>query len=61
MTTAVPPSPNAGNQIDSVAKAKIPAAKIPANLLSIGAVDFGMIVDGSIVMVEPSAKERMCS
>jgi cobalt-zinc-cadmium resistance protein CzcA len=28
------------------------AAKIPANLLSIGAVDFGMIVDGSIVMVE---------
>ena len=27
-------------------------AKIPANLLSIGAVDFGMIVDGSIVMVE---------
>ncbi len=28
------------------------AAKIPANLLSIGAVDFGMIVDGSIVVVE---------
>ncbi|WP_394847912.1 CusA/CzcA family heavy metal efflux RND transporter [Pendulispora brunnea] len=28
------------------------SAKIPANLLSIGAVDFGMIVDGSIVMVE---------
>jgi heavy metal efflux system protein len=28
------------------------AADIPANLLSIGAVDFGMIVDGSIVMVE---------
>ncbi len=27
-------------------------AKIPANLLSIGAVDFGMIVDGSIVMIE---------
>ena len=27
-------------------------AKIPANLLSIGAIDFGMIVDGSIVMVE---------
>lgn len=25
---------------------------IPANLLSIGAVDFGMIVDGSVVMVE---------
>ncbi|HEY6880329.1 MAG TPA: efflux RND transporter permease subunit, partial [Polyangiales bacterium] len=28
------------------------ALHIPANLLSIGAVDFGMIVDGSIVMVE---------
>lgn len=28
------------------------ALGIPANLLSIGAVDFGMIVDGSIVMVE---------
>jgi heavy metal efflux system protein len=28
------------------------AMGIPANLLSIGAVDFGMIVDGSIVMVE---------
>lgn len=28
------------------------ALRIPANLLSIGAVDFGMIVDGSIVMVE---------
>lgn len=28
------------------------AMHIPANLLSIGAVDFGMIVDGSIVMVE---------
>jgi cobalt-zinc-cadmium resistance protein CzcA len=28
------------------------ALNIPANLLSIGAVDFGMIVDGSIVMVE---------
>ena len=27
-------------------------AEIPANLLSIGAIDFGMIVDGSIVMVE---------
>jgi heavy metal efflux system protein len=26
--------------------------RIPANLLSIGAIDFGMIVDGSIVMVE---------
>ncbi len=28
------------------------AGSIPANLLSIGAVDFGMIVDGSIVMIE---------
>ncbi|MBX3229431.1 MAG: efflux RND transporter permease subunit [Labilithrix sp.] len=28
------------------------AAGIPANLLSIGALDFGMIVDGAIVMVE---------
>ncbi|MET0284985.1 MAG: efflux RND transporter permease subunit, partial [Polyangiales bacterium] len=28
------------------------AAHIPANLLSIGAIDFGMIVDGSIVVVE---------
>jgi cobalt-zinc-cadmium resistance protein CzcA len=28
------------------------AASIPANLLSIGALDFGMIVDGAIVMVE---------
>ncbi|MFO0640409.1 MAG: CusA/CzcA family heavy metal efflux RND transporter [Polyangiaceae bacterium] len=27
-------------------------AKIPANLLSIGALDFGMVVDGAIVMVE---------
>jgi cobalt-zinc-cadmium resistance protein CzcA len=27
-------------------------AGIPANLLSIGAVDFGMIVDGAVVMVE---------
>jgi len=28
------------------------AAHIPANLLSIGALDFGMIVDGAIIMVE---------
>jgi len=27
-------------------------ANIPANLLSIGAIDFGMIVDGAVVMVE---------
>src|SRR5262249_52072835 len=27
-------------------------AAIPANLLSIGALDFGMVVDGSIVVVE---------
>ena len=25
---------------------------IPANLLSLGALDFGMVVDGSVVMVE---------
>ncbi|MBX3185570.1 MAG: efflux RND transporter permease subunit [Labilithrix sp.] len=33
------------------------AAKIPANLLSIGAIDFGMIVDGSIVVVENIARQ----
>lgn len=27
-------------------------AKIPANLLSLGALDFGMVVDGAVVMVE---------
>ena len=27
-------------------------AKIPANLLSIGAIDFGMMVDGAIIMIE---------
>ena len=27
-------------------------SKIPANLLSIGALDFGMVVDGAVVMVE---------
>src|ERR1700680_4300048 len=26
--------------------------KIPANLLSLGALDFGMVVDGAVVMVE---------
>src|SRR5205807_4057866 len=26
--------------------------KIPANLLSLGALDFGMVVDGSVVMIE---------
>jgi cobalt-zinc-cadmium resistance protein CzcA len=30
---------------------------IPANLLSIGAIDFGMIVDGSVVMVENIFRE----
>ena len=25
---------------------------IPANLLSLGALDFGMVVDGAVVMVE---------
>ena len=32
-------------------------ARIPANLLSIGAIDFGMIVDGSVVMVENIFRE----
>jgi len=27
-------------------------SKIPANLLSLGALDFGMLVDGSVVMIE---------
>ncbi len=31
---------------------------IPANLLSIGAVDFGILVDGSIVMMETILKKR---
>ncbi len=31
---------------------------IPANLLSIGAIDFGIIVDGAIVMVENIFRER---
>ena len=26
--------------------------QIPANLLSLGALDFGMVVDGAVVMVE---------
>ncbi|NLR78114.1 efflux RND transporter permease subunit [Chitinophaga eiseniae] len=32
--------------------------KIPANLLSLGAVDFGIIVDGAIVMMEAILKRR---
>jgi multidrug efflux pump subunit AcrB len=28
------------------------ASGIPANLLSLGALDFGMVVDGAVVMVE---------
>jgi cobalt-zinc-cadmium resistance protein CzcA len=32
-------------------------AHIPANLLSIGAIDFGIIVDGSVVMVENIFRE----
>lgn len=31
---------------------------IPANLLSLGAIDFGIIVDGAIVMMETILKER---
>ncbi len=32
--------------------------KIPANLLSLGALDFGMIVDGAVVMVENIFRHR---
>ncbi len=32
--------------------------KIPANLLSLGAIDFGIIVEGSIVMLETILKKR---
>lgn len=32
--------------------------KIPANLLSLGAIDFGIIVDGAIVMLETILKSR---
>jgi cobalt-zinc-cadmium resistance protein CzcA len=32
--------------------------KIPANLLSLGAIDFGIIVDGAIVMMETILKKR---
>ena len=31
---------------------------IPANLLSLGAIDFGIIVDGAIVMMETILKKR---
>ena len=31
---------------------------IPANLLSLGAIDFGIIVDGAIVMMETTLKKR---
>jgi heavy metal efflux system protein len=31
-------------------------SKIPANLLSLGALDFGMIVDGAVVMVENTVR-----
>jgi cobalt-zinc-cadmium resistance protein CzcA len=34
---------------------------IPANLLSIGAIDFGMIVDGAVVMVENIFRELAAS
>jgi len=30
-------------------------SRIPANLLSLGALDFGMVVDGAVVMVETSS------
>ena len=32
--------------------------KIPANLLSLGAIDFGIIVDGAVVMVEAILRRR---
>src|ERR1700704_1532759 len=32
--------------------------KVPANLLSIGAIDFGIIVDGAVVMVEAILRRR---
>ena len=35
-------------------------SKIPANLLSLGALDFGMIVDGAVVMVENIVR-HLCS
>lgn len=34
------------------------ATNIPANLLSLGAIDFGIIVDGSIVMMETILRKR---
>ena len=34
------------------------ATDIPANLLSLGAIDFGIIVDGAIVMMETILKKR---
>ncbi len=34
---------------------------IPANLLSLGAIDFGIIVDGSIVMLEAILRQRRTS
>ena len=33
------------------------ARGIPANLLSIGAIDFGIIIDGTLVMVENIYRE----
>jgi cobalt-zinc-cadmium resistance protein CzcA len=32
------------------------ASRIPANLLSLGALDFGMVVDGAVVMVENTVR-----
>ena len=36
----------------------MPLTDIPANLLSLGAIDFGILVDGSIVMMETILKKR---
>ena len=33
-------------------------AKIPANLLSLGAIDFGILVDGAVVVVENILRRR---
>jgi len=32
-------------------------AKVPANLLSLGAIDFGILVDGAVVVVETSCDD----
>lgn len=41
-----------------VAFALMKITNVPANLLSLGAIDFGILVDGAIVMMETILKER---